>query len=189
MKIYASLEELVSALHLNSINTPDEFDSIFDDIAYSLFNNFAIRRGEKLYRFVEIEFYHSLADDLDGKTLKRDSKAGDWFFHDYGVDIAFESDDTRYGGILIRSIVEGDSYENGEIFTNGPRNSFWEIFDQLSAVNGNQHYPLVIESHTDVEIRPIKSLRWPFGGNKKYRYSIPAIYWKDHKKYKAFPTE
>lgn len=189
MKMFNTVSSLEEALSLFNVNTPEQFDSAFDELAASLFNNFAIRRGQIVYRFVEIEFYHNLVDDMNGKTIPRTTSAGEWFFHNYGVDIAFESNLNRYGGILIRSIVEGESYKDGKTYTNGPQKAFWEIFDKLNSLHDNCEYPLIVESASDVLIEPVKSLRWPFGGNKKLRYSITAEYWKDHKNYKPFPTE
>lgn len=86
--------------------TEDEFQSI----AQTLFDKYAIRTYEALYRLTEIEFYWNSPLQVDNSTYKRkhvDPKTGDWFFHYSGVDIAIRNEKTGgYGGILIRGIYD-----------------------------------------------------------------------------------
>ena len=123
-------DELYQTMRLDGINDSQDIEKMFSDIADALLNNFVIKRGEQEYRFVEIEFYHNKTDD-EGKriTYKRDySKSCDFFFHDYGVDLCFESNPDSYGGILIRSMEC-----NGE-FINGPVKVTDRLFDKFSAL-------------------------------------------------------
>ena len=68
---------------------PSKIESIFKDIAKNLLNGFVIRKGDKLYRMVEIEFYYNLTDTVH-ITYKRITEAGEWFNHDFGVDLTAE---------------------------------------------------------------------------------------------------
>lgn len=51
------LECLRNSLVLTETD-PSKIESIFKDIAKNLLNNFVIRKGDELYRMVEIEFYY-----------------------------------------------------------------------------------------------------------------------------------
>ena len=55
------LECLRNSLVLTETD-PSKIESIFKDIAKNLLNNFVIRKGDELYRMVEIEFYYNLTD-------------------------------------------------------------------------------------------------------------------------------
>ena len=87
-----------------------ETEDEFENIAQILFDNYAIRTDNDLYRLTEIEFYWHSPNHLDNSTYIRkhvDPKSGDWFFHYSGVDIALKNEKTGgYGGILIRSIYD-----------------------------------------------------------------------------------
>ena len=103
----------------------------FNEIAEHLIHGFEIRKKEQrygednivdvTYTFAEIEFYYYGSDQKDRHTYIRRTNAGQWFFHDYGVDIAFKtilSEDRRqllsFGGILIRTLIkheQGKDYE------------------------------------------------------------------------------
>lgn len=85
-------------------------ESEFERIAQILFDSYAIQTNNALYRMIEIEFYWNSPSHRDDSTYKRkyvDPKAGDWFFHYSGVDIALKNEKTGgYGGILIRSLYD-----------------------------------------------------------------------------------
>lgn len=82
----------------------------FKKIAETLFDNYAIKTHNALYRLTEIEFYWNSPNHVDNSTYKRkhvDPKTGDWFFHYSGVDIALKNEETGgYGGILIRGLYD-----------------------------------------------------------------------------------
>lgn len=95
----------------------------FNSLAKLLLNNCVIRVGKKNFRLIEIEFYLYSSSHPDLITYPRkDEKGGNWFFHQSGVDICFNSscvnaseegkyylsNDSKFGGILIRSMVELD---------------------------------------------------------------------------------
>ena len=97
---------------------------------------------------------------MDIITYPRNSKGGEWFFHDSGVDISFESHvelkrdkkgvqkpyltgNSSFGGILIRSMDKVDASFNiiRRIF--GPKNVMFELFDQFSAVSMPTNFPIL----------------------------------------------
>ena len=88
------------------------------EIATTLFNEYGIKCGEKIFRFAEIEFYYyekgKWEEDWNKVTYARDGyNGGDLFFHLSGVDICFDSfckdGQGKFGGILVRSIVDKDN--------------------------------------------------------------------------------
>lgn len=182
-----TIEDLYNAMRLDGITDPQDIEMMFAVIAEALLNNFAIKRGEKEYRFVEIEFYHNKTDDK-GKniTYKRDyTHSCDFFFHDYGVDLCFESNPDSYGGILIRSMEC-----NGE-FINGPVRVVDKLFDKFSALHAPEDFPLLKSISVQEDnciIVPVSSCRWIKSSKKKFRYSWPKTKWNPGtKEYKASP--
>lgn len=103
-------------------------------IAKTLFENYCIVCGDKDYRFAEIEFYYykkeesgnnNFDKDWNKETYPRNKDAGDLFFHYSGVDICFQChyDDIEknneygeFGGILIRSLLDGEKILAGPLF-------------------------------------------------------------------------
>ena len=111
----------------------NETEDEFETIASTLFDNFAIQTDKTLYRFVEIEFYWNSPNHIDNSTYQRkhvDPKAGDWFFHYSGVDIALKNEQTGgYGGILIRSIYDISK----KIVFKGPMVCTMKLFSETNA--------------------------------------------------------
>lgn len=72
------MTELESLRNSLVLTEPDssKIESIFKGIAKNLLNNFVIRKGDKLYRMVEIEFYYNLTDTAH-ITYKRMTEAGE----------------------------------------------------------------------------------------------------------------
>lgn len=103
-------------------------------IAEMLFNNFCIKCDNKTFRLAEIEFYYYKNDessnnnfnlDWNKETYPRNKDAGEFFFHYSGMDICFqchfeekEKNDEfgEFGGILIRSLFDGDRIIAGPLF-------------------------------------------------------------------------
>ncbi len=103
-------------------------------IAKTLFENYSVACGDKVYRFAEIEFYYykkeesgknNFDKDWNRETYPRNKDAGDLFFHYSGVDICFQChyDDIdknneygEFGGILIRSLRDGTKILAGPLF-------------------------------------------------------------------------
>lgn len=103
-------------------------------MAEKLFCDYGIKCGDRTFRLAEIEFYYyknneSSNDNWDApwnkETYPRNKKAGEFFFHYSGVDICFQchfvekARDNEYGefgGILIRSLLDGDRIIAGPLF-------------------------------------------------------------------------
>ena len=97
-----------------------------DKIAETIFCNYGIKCGDKIFRFAEIEFYYYKKEkdgennwdaDWNKETYPRNNNAGKLFYHYSGVDICFQcnfedkardNDNGEFGGILIRSLLDGD---------------------------------------------------------------------------------
>lgn len=103
-----------------------QFQNKCKKIAEELLKNYCIHCGEKTYYLAEIEFYYRDKDiakwDNEWNKVTYSNRngfeAGSLFYHLSGVDICFDCTANRYGGILIRSIVEKNN--NDEIITIGP---------------------------------------------------------------------
>ena len=103
-------------------------------IAKTLFENYCVKCGDKAYGFAEIEFYYykkeesgknNFDKDWNRETYPRNKDAGAFFFHYSGVDICFQChyDDVdkdneygEFGGILIRSLRDGNKILAGPLF-------------------------------------------------------------------------
>lgn len=118
---------------MDFLNIYEETENCFIKIAEKLFDEYAIQTHNALYRIVEIEFYWNSTSHIDNSTYKRNHvnpKAGDWFFHYSGVDIALENEETGgYGGILIRSIFNVDK----KLITKGPMVCAMKLFSGTNA--------------------------------------------------------
>lgn len=125
-----SLKGKVKNEKLNSYSSIEQFQNYFDGIAKYIFEHVAIVIGDSnskqiKYYLEEIEFYYNnqqitevdISFKKDGKditqkknffscTYKRERDAKQLFWHYSGVDICFQSDETYYGGILIRSLTK-----------------------------------------------------------------------------------
>ena len=89
-------------------------------IATELFSNYCILCKTKKYYFAEVEFYYWQKDKFEENWNKvtycrKGYSAGNLFYHLSGLDICFDCEKERYGGILVRSIIDG----NG-VLTIGP---------------------------------------------------------------------
>ena len=174
------IESLRNSLILKETD-PSQIEGIFKSIAKNLLNNFAIRKGDKLYRMVEIEFYYNLTDTAH-ITYERMTEAGEWFNHDFGVDLTFKSNEKSYGGILIRSI------ESGGKFCNGPLKTRALLF-QFDAFGGENAVPMLEYSPREEAIEPVAATRYNISEKQKFRYCIPRELWSEHKGYSAYPWD
>lgn len=57
MEKITTIIELEKAFSIESLSKITDYDAYFKYLAESLFENFEIRNGDDVYRFVEIEFY------------------------------------------------------------------------------------------------------------------------------------
>lgn len=190
MNTITSLTDLEKAFSIESLSNVTDYDSHFRMLAESLINNFQIRSGNDVYRLVEIEFYLRKTEAADRKiAYERETCAGDWFIHDNGFDLSFESYKDFYGGILIRSVKRSKSfYETGE-FINGPRKCLWNLVDGLNAFGHNIHTPLIEEASVkdSLEVRSF-TRQGIKEDDKLFRFTIPLNIW-EHKGYTGFPKK
>jgi len=162
------------------INNPSETE--FRAIADKLFHEYAIKTCDSIFRIVELEFYWNHELHPDGSTYKRkyvDPKAGEWFFHYSGVDIALKNEETGgYGGILIRSVI--DLNDNNQLYK-GPMICVMRLFSGTSAFTSI--IPTSIIQHTFPSEEIKFSARIGIGQNGKingadrhpYRFFIAPI--------------
>lgn len=84
-----------------------------DEFMKSIINNYELTINENQYKFAEIELYYKSQEHNDCRVFKRDGKkAGELFFHRFGFDICFESDNKTFGGVLVRSLQDINNNEN-----------------------------------------------------------------------------
>ena len=127
---YSDFEKSLKNVELNSYSSIAQFQDYFDRIAKYILGHVAIVIGDSYskqikYYLEEIEFYYNngkipeeeitfTKDKKEKKekknyfscTYKRERDAKQLFWHYSGVDICFQSDETCYGGILIRSLTK-----------------------------------------------------------------------------------
>ena len=144
----------------------EKFQDKCKEIATTLFNEYGIKCGDTIFRFAEIEFYYyekgKWEEDWNKVTYARDGyKGGDLFFHLSGVDICFDSSCTcnngqgKFGGILVRSIVEGETQKVTESnLTTGPFNSMLRI---LNACKEKSQMPRLerLKTSLQIDFKPI----------------------------------
>ncbi len=190
MEKITTIIELEKAFSIESLSKITDYDTYFKYLAESLFENFEIRNGDDVYRFVEIEFYLRKTESESRKiAYERETCAGEWFLHDNGVDIAFESNKQFYGGILIRSIKKSVSYTVDGEFINGPRKCSWYIFDGLNAFAHNERITRIEEASVREQIKSNAFARHGIKDDDKlFRFTIPFELW-NHKGYSGFPKK
>lgn len=190
MEKITTIIELEKAFSIESLSKITDYDTYFKYLAESLFENFEIRNGDDVYRFVEIEFYLRKTESESRKiAYERETCAGEWFLHENGVDIAFESNKQFYGGILIRSIKKSVSYTVDGEFINGPRKCSWHIFDGLNAFAHNERITRIEEASVSEQIKSNAFTRHGIKDDDKlFRFTIPFELW-NHKGYSGFPKK
>ena len=113
----------------DGISNYESFKAKCRDIAGVLFTSYGIECNNKIFRLAEIEFYYYdseqyLEDRINHKWQevtypRNDYKGGELFYHLSGIDICFDSqyneESGRFGGILIRSIKDGDKIIAGPL--------------------------------------------------------------------------
>lgn len=118
---------------MDFLQITDETEIGFKTIANILINQYAIQTHDSLFRMTDLEFYWDSQTHEDKSTYKRnyvDPKAGDWFFHYSGVDIALKNEN-GHGGILIRGIYD----TNEKRIYKGPMVCAMRLFSGTSAFN------------------------------------------------------
>lgn len=145
----------------------------FSDIANFLINHALIEKGDIKYSLAEIEFYLYNEEDQDRHTYIRDTRAMKWFFHDSGVDIAFETIKdgkwlTQFGGVLIRSLIKHVPGNEDETIA-GPMRCQKELF------NNCEVFPQITEKNTPTSFEIGRNLRYGFMEEdltREYRFFI-----------------
>ena len=129
-KLIKLIENPITGIKKDNV---DAYQNKCEEIAKELFFNYGIKCGNKTFRFAEIEFYYYKKDDSGNnfdapwnkETYQRSKNAGNLFFHYSGIDICFqchfdekEKDDENgeFGGILIRSLLDGKKILAGPSF-------------------------------------------------------------------------
>ncbi len=154
MDIINKLQHPFDGLESKNINS---IQSECTKIAKELFCNYGIKCDDKTFRFAEIEFYYYKKEESGNnnwnsqwnkETYPRDKNAGDFFFHYSGVDICFqcnfiekEKDDEfgEFGGILIRSLLDGEKVLAGPLFcANAMLNACKEHMPRLVPVDSQK---------------------------------------------------
>ena len=183
------LKELLTKESLleNGVNGLEEK---FDEIAEILLTKTKIVKGKKNtknykeYYITDIEFYLYCDGHEDIITYPRNCEAGDWFFHDSGVDISFGSNlsfeddkailenNSFFGGILLRGIKPVGGYSSSKNLTDAPKNIVDELFDKFSAFEESEHFlvnfPLLKEeSGHDLKDRKLNDI-----ATRTYRHHI-----------------
>lgn len=159
MSTICKLKELMT---LNASMNTLEIESRFEQIAQILFSKFAIKKGENIYLFKDIEFYFYNQNHKDIITHPRNSDALCWYVNDFGgIDINMFSsietilstdnkgkistkyalnDKACFGGILIRKLIDNGCQQ----VINGP----WacaELFRCHSAAGYDEDFPILVE--------------------------------------------
>ncbi len=130
---------------LDQVSTEETHKAIidvFNSIADLLLNKVCIKKGEDKYAILEIEFYHSTFGDKI--TFQRNAIAGEWFFHNYGMDLCFKSDDKTYGGILIRSISNIDVEDDIIIGPGRVVDRLFTVYNAFENIDYEQNMPRIL---------------------------------------------
>ena len=158
------LQDLLKSEDLKELESKD-ISLRFRKIAETLMCNYVIKKGEKEYAIIEIEFYLYSPSHRDYITYPREIEAGRWFFHQSGVDLTFKSfnvkdikkvenekqrfSEATFGGILIRglyrfSFKDEEQKEQEAKYIFGPQNCVSELWDNFDAFNYTaQEYPIL----------------------------------------------
>ncbi|MDU1903853.1 MAG: hypothetical protein E6772_03640 [Dysgonomonas sp.] len=136
----------------------------FDRIAKELLTEKALFVNDKIIRFTEIEFYYFHADlHADIYTHAHERNAGEWRFHNQGIDITLQhTEGLSDGGILIRGILIDGKY------INGPRKVLTSIFKEFGKVTAS----------TSVVLRNAEKRKYPI--IKTFRHLPNKIVNKDY---------
>jgi hypothetical protein len=155
-------------LDLNIDNS--HIEESFDRIARDILNNSILLANDSKFILTEIEFYYFFkGKHEDNYTHTHNRNAGEWRFHNQGIDITFQSSEESDGGILIR----GFRIDNE--FINGPRKIISKIFEHFNKITDENKLQLIASKSRDDEI--IKTYRhlpnkttYPAYHNTFYRY-------------------
>lgn len=156
--------------------TSDNIHKYFSETADFLMNNYVISKRGIEYEIVEIEFYLFTPGHPDVITYPRDCVAGQWFFHQSGVDLTFATTGKQFGGILIRGLRETKG-ERKQIF--GPQKCMdllWDKFNAFEVVAAE--IPVIIPANGCIDKSQIESFsRWIPVKKDKVKASAKIAEW------------
>ncbi len=170
------LEELLT---IPESISKEEMQGIFANIADQLFNRYEIVKGNKIYDFLEIEFYYYSKNHPDNVVYHHNVKLGRWHTHLSGMDISLYQHDLAYGGILIRSIID----EEGNVI-NGPLSSLFCLFNDIDVYGNSENLPIICLKAKKKNIKLASTSRYHIMSGefekKDYRFFNPSslIKWK-----------
>ena len=170
--------DFISKLSEITLKNKSNIQQYFNEVADFLFHHIAIKAGECIFTFLEIEFYYYKQGIFEGPlfncTYPRTRKAGQFFWHYSGIDICFESNEEErtFGGILIRSLMKNDQ----EIIA-GPMCCSDELMNCC-----NKELPTLIDGETILENNPTSTIRYGIEADKaqkemKFCYYIKQNSW------------
>lgn len=156
------LKSLKRQLCFSSEAETDFISKSFEAIAEVLFKHVAIKKGEEIFLFADVEFYFYNKHHKDIIAHPRNCESMQWYVNDFGgIDLSFKSetkverivnekmklaakplltDESYFGGILIRELHNAETGERLE----GP----WacaELFRIHDALGISNDYPVLIE--------------------------------------------
>lgn len=154
----AFLQQLKDKLDLIGISHDGKYGLLFQSIADDLLNHVLIAKGDKLYEIIEIEFYLFSPKHPDVITYPRHIDGGQWFFHQSGVDLSFKSNDTVFGGILIRGIRE---HKDDATPVVGPLKCVDLLWDRFDAFTPSpDSYPRIVMADKPLGKHITNMARW-----------------------------
>lgn len=158
-----------------------DFFVLFQEIANLLMNKCVISKGEAKYEIVEIEFYLFTSDHQDVITYPRKLSSCQWFFHQSGVDLTFESNTEHFGGILIRGLRDIETRQ----LTFGPQKCVDLLWDKFNAFKIQENeYPIIVAAPRTLDESIQDFPRWiPVKDEDK---SIKLEYWTERVKCKGY---
>ncbi|MCD4791997.1 MAG: hypothetical protein K8R54_02095 [Bacteroidales bacterium] len=124
----------------------------FDRIATDLLRKSELIVNDVHFKITEIEFYY-FHEELhpDNYTHEHNRNAGEWRFHNRGLDITLQSVEKQDGGIFIRGLMHNSKY------VNGPRRILIWIFEQFGKVNDKNS--LILQKKDDNGCKITKTFR------------------------------
>ena len=153
----------------------DDISNYFSETAELLMNGYVISKRGIEYEIIDIEFYLFTPEHQDVITYPRNCKAGEWFFHQSGVDLTFATTENQFGGILIRGLREAGEKDPKAV---GPLKCVDLLWDKFSAFEVvESEIPIITKASKDlpqnnIESRPRKI---PV---KKDKQTEKIKYWK-----------
>ena len=149
---------MLSSLLIGRDKLTLRIDKYAKDVMQTLMTNFVIRKGGVEYEIIETEFYLYCNKHKDVTTYPRSIAPGRFWFHDSGVDITLhshvrykdgkiDSEQSKFGGLLIRSLKRTEYKEDGafeESYIFGPLNCIGELWNDFDAfISDVNDYPII----------------------------------------------